>query len=116
MKKTILIFFLVLLLGCATTGKLMNLELGMTKKQTATKVGKPDAVRGSVVNKYGQTIEVWEYMLYKTSSDAFYDISTSYWLFFCDGKLVQWGQAGDWSREADRIYEIRFKSIPPDSQ
>ncbi len=33
---------------------------------------------------------------------------TSYWLYFYDGKLVQWGQAGDWKKEADRIYEINF--------
>jgi hypothetical protein len=31
-----------------------------------------------------------------------------YWFYFVDGRLAQWGAAGDWSREADRIYEIRF--------
>jgi hypothetical protein len=31
-----------------------------------------------------------------------------YWLYFADGRLVQWGEAGDWRREADRIYEFRF--------
>jgi hypothetical protein len=27
-----------------------------------------------------------------------------YWLYFADGRLVQWGEAGDWRREADRIF------------
>ena len=31
-----------------------------------------------------------------------------YWLYFADGRLAQWGQASDWRREADRIYELRF--------
>jgi hypothetical protein len=31
-----------------------------------------------------------------------------YWLYFADGRLVQWGEAGDWRREADRIYDLRF--------
>jgi len=33
-----------------------------------------------------------------------------YWLYFADGRLGRWGEAGDWRREADRIYEIRFGS------
>jgi hypothetical protein len=32
-----------------------------------------------------------------------------YWMYFYDGKLVQWGEAGDWQREADQIYEMRFR-------
>jgi len=31
-----------------------------------------------------------------------------YWLYFVNGRLVQWGEAGDWRREVDRIYEVRF--------
>ena len=95
--------------GCATTGKLMNLELQQSKQEVMTAMGKPTAARGSMTNKYGQVIEVWEYALYKTSDDAFYGNPTFYWLYFYNGKLVQWGEAGDWKREADRIYEIRFE-------
>lgn len=90
--------------ACATTGKLMNLQLQQSKQQVQTAMGKPTAARGSMTNKYGQVIEVWEYALYKPSSGL-----TFYWLYFYNGKLVQWGQAGDWQREADRIYEIRFE-------
>ena len=31
-----------------------------------------------------------------------------YCLYFADGRVAQWGEAGDWRREADRIYEFRF--------
>lgn len=34
----------------------------------------------------------------------------TYWLYFHDDKLVQWGEAGDWRKESDRIYEYRFGS------
>jgi hypothetical protein len=31
-----------------------------------------------------------------------------FWLYFVEGRLERWGEAGDWAREADRIYEVRF--------
>jgi hypothetical protein len=40
---------------------------------------------------------------------AFRGERRDFWLYFHDGKLVQWGQAGDWRKEADRIYEYRFR-------
>lgn len=87
-------------------GKLVNLELGMGKLRVRHEVlGEPSAVRGSIINKHGQRIEVWEYDLYKEGSNY----CSSYWLYFCDGWLVQWGRAGDWRTEADRIYEMRFR-------
>lgn len=111
MRKICFIFVLLLLIAssCATTGKFRRLELGLTKSQVEARVGNPAVVRGSLVNKYGQTIEVWEYAEYKTSDDAFIGRASYYWIYFCDGKVVQWGQAGDWRREVDRIYEMRFR-------
>ena len=104
---------LFLVVGCVTTqntaDKLMKLNLGMTKSQVVSAIGKPTAARGSIVNKHGQVIEVWEYRLYRSRQDAFFDFPTYYWLYFYDGKLVSWGQAGDWRRGADRIYEMRFR-------
>lgn len=99
---------LIVLCACASTGKLMNLELQQSEQQVLKSMGKPTAARGSLTNKYGQVIKVWEYSLFKTSDDAFYRNPTLYWLYFYEGKLVQWGEAGDWNREANRIYEIRF--------
>ena len=70
----------LLFLGCATTGTLMNLQLQQSKDDVIKTMGKPTAARGSITNKFGQVIEVWEYGLYKTSDDAFYSIRTFYWL------------------------------------
>jgi len=104
-----IVLCLFLVVGCATAGKLRNLNLQMTKTEVISAIGEPTAARGAITNKYGQVIEVWEYALYRTANDAFLGLPTFYWLYFNDGKLVQWGEAGDWGREADRIYEMRFR-------
>jgi hypothetical protein len=97
------------LISCATTGKLLKVNLDMTKEEVINAIGKPDAARGAMRNKYDQVIEVWEYLEYKTDDAAFYGRETPYWFYFYNGKLVQWGQAGDWQREAEKIYEMRFR-------
>jgi hypothetical protein len=63
----------VLLLGCMrgtpinpypVTGATLNkISLKMTKAEVEISIGRPDAVRGSILNRYGQAINVWEYML-----------------------------------------------------
>ena len=109
MQSFLVLVVLSFVIGCATTGKLMKLQLGMTKEEVVRVMGEPDAARGSMRNKYDQVIEVWEYLLFKTDEDAMYGRKTPYWLYFYNGRLVQWGEAGDWQREADRIHEIRFR-------
>ncbi len=119
--STLLMFTLV---GCATTHNLERLSLNMTKDDVRQTVGGPTAVRGSLKNKYGEIVEVWEYELtnrnfFQRFADAEAQLgglpsagygSAAYWLYFVDDRLVQWGQAGDWAKEADRIYEVRFGS------
>jgi hypothetical protein len=109
MKKLLyFILILILLVGCATTGKLLRINLQMNKDEVLSTMGKPTAVRGSMTNKYGQVIEVWEYALYKKWIGRAGG-RTYYRLYFYEGKLVQWGEAGDWQREADIIYETKFR-------
>ena len=100
----------MLIFGCATTGKLMKLRLNMTKSEVIKAMGKPTTSRGSMTNKYGQVIEVWEYRTYNGYLASFHEGQYSYfWLFFSDDELVRWGKAGDWKATADRIYEVRFR-------
>jgi len=112
-KLTILVGVILVLIGCATTQSFQNLSLGTTKGEVTKAIGKPYVVRGAMQNKYGQTIEVWEYRPARWTMDAVAYYTDRYWLYFVEDKLVQWGQAGDWSREADRIYEIRFGPSAP---
>jgi hypothetical protein len=105
MKYTV-VLALVLIAGCATTSQFIRLQIGMTKNQVIEAIGEPDLARGSLQNKYGQLVEVWEYD--RLVSNWAWDRKLM-WVYLHDGKLVQWGQAGDWRREADRIYEMRFR-------
>jgi hypothetical protein len=109
LKYVPVLTMLSFLVGCATTGKLLKVNLDMSKEEVINAIGKPDAARGSMRNKYDQVVEVWEYLEYKTDVDARVGRATPYWFYFYNGRLVQWGQAGDWRQEADRIYEMRFR-------
>lgn len=86
--------------------------------------------RGSIINKYGQVIEVREYKVdagkssEQTGREVAFAVGTfglgapiffshgdidTYWLYFCNGKLVQWGKAGDWAAAQKMVYDINFK-------
>ncbi len=124
----------LVLSSCATSAKhLSQISLGMPKDEVKLQLGEPTVVRGAIRNKFGQVIEVWEYRLALPSSDSagqiigksaitvitfgmgaasFKGERRDYWLYFFENKLAQWGQAGDWRREADRIFEFNFNPSP----
>lgn len=127
--------------GCAgntpNSSQLRQISLGMSKNEVVNSLGEPAVVRGSIRNKFGQVIEVWEYKFSLPSSDSagqvagkaaltvitfgigaatFKSEKKDYWLYFQDNKLAQWGEAGDWKKEPDRIYEYNFGGSPKVSQ
>lgn len=121
----------ILLAGCATPAKHMTrISLGMSKEQVVQKLGNPTVARGAIRNKFDQTVEVWEYRLAlpedKVGRKTVLTIGTlgigalsfvdrdmkDYWLYFVEDKLVRWGEAGDWEREASQIYEFKFNPSP----
>lgn len=128
------VFSLWGVLACVTSSeKLVTIQLGMTKGQVRQVLGEPTVARGAIRNKFGQVIEVWEYRLALPSSDSpgqviaksmgtiitlgmgagsFKGERRDYWMYFLRDELVQWGQAGDWSREPDRIYQFNFEPHP----
>lgn len=138
MKKTWALIFLfalgLSLSNCATSSKnLRNISLGMTKNEVIENLGEPTVSRGAIKNKYNQVVEVWEYTLALPTHDSpgqivgksvftvitlgmgaatFSGERKNYWLYFLDSKLVQWGEAGDWSKEPERIYEFNFNPSP----
>jgi hypothetical protein len=134
-QKIIPVLILLLFLsGCATSASnLKKVSLGMTKDQVEETLGEPTVARGSIMNKYGQVILVWEYKLALPTDDnagtiigktavtiitvgmaagSFKGERRNYWLYFYDNKLVQLGEAGDWRKETDRIYEFNFNPQP----
>ncbi len=129
MKRLTFIFICIIPLvfaGCAhmvKARKLMTISLGMDKQQIINMLGEPIIVRGSMTNKFGQIIEVWEYYIRKEHTSGAKAVITltmgalfliggqeeTYWFYFYDNKLVQWCKAGDWETAAHNIQEIRFR-------
>jgi len=122
----------ILLTGCARYASERNLDsitINMPKDDAIRKMKGKGVARGAVVNKFGQLIEVREYQVDRGKSAA--DIAgisictvctlglttplffsegqiDTYWLYFCDGRLAQWGRAGDWAEAQRMIYDINF--------
>lgn len=118
MKKAVCIISLsFMLMGCYTSeGVLKRLSLNMKQEQVVKRIGPPKSVRSAVTDSAGQAIEIWEYDLSTRQRgeflrDVVYSVGTvgiaaprlieknteevqSYWLYFCNGTLVQWGLAG----------------------
>ena len=139
-KKAYLVFislffvFTVASTGCLSkSSQLRRVSLDMPKDEIIAALGEPTVARGCVRNKFNQVIEVWEYALVLPSDDStgeivgkscltgmtfglgaakFKNETRDYWLYFLDNKLVQWGEAGDWEREAERIYGFNFNPSP----
>ena len=140
MNKLYLLLSLLLIFivsSCASTlpksSQLRQVTLGMTKDEIIGALGEPAVARGSIRNKFNQVIEVWEYTLALPSTDSagqvvgksaftcitfgmgaatFRPEKKNYWLYFLDNKLVQWGEAGDWRKEPERIYDFNFNPSP----
>jgi len=105
----------------------------MSKEEVVKNLGESTVVRGSIRNKLNQVVEIWEYELVVPQNTSagqeleklvltaitlgalggvYKDKIKSYWLYFYDNKLAQWGEAGDWSKESDRIYKFDFNPSP----
>ena len=97
-----------------------------TKEEIRIAIGDPNELRGSVINVDGDRVDVWQYNLYEKNSGwlnlafglFFIGIPwfypnwvwverDSYWLYFVNDSLVQWGRAGDW--QPDVLMDIRLK-------
>ena len=83
--------------GCATKTELRKLSIGMDKNDVANILGEPRSTRASI--RTSSTIEIWDYTFAKTVL-GFPPVRDTYWLFFKDSKLVQWGEENDWGTPA----------------
>ena len=122
MKKIVifLCFLFALSLSCAPSrSTLKQISLGITKEEVIKVMGDPSAVRVSIINKFGQAVEILEYRVLKKGKAldiARWDTSP-YWFYIVDRKLVRWGNPPrDWRNEAERVYETKFGNEKPPSE
>lgn len=83
-------------------------SIGMTEQQVREILGEPADVIGSHVYEDNRIIRVLQYLEAELGF-AVDRLNKNYYLYFLDGRLVQWGRPGDWQKEADKIYEIRIR-------
>ncbi len=111
MNKLYLVTACVLLMtltqGCSTPSqRIGGLRLGMTPDEVLDEMGRPYAVRSAKLFRDGSFQEVWEYIPSIFSVALFADrYDKIYWVYFDDGRLVQWGEPGDFTGEEDMVLE-----------
>ena len=88
MKKIIVLLMCVgLLAGCATASLMNRVSLGMTKDEAVKAIGRqPSTTKANV-----DGTEILEYILLSPVTGLY----EQYWVTLKDGKVVQFGRAGD---------------------
>jgi len=88
--KLLSVFVLIIILsGCATSGKINGVKVGMTKNDVFKTMGNPVSVSAK-----GET-EYLNYRLSETDDDAFIGRTTPYFVRLIDGKVDSYGRTGD---------------------
>jgi hypothetical protein len=84
-----IILSLLLLVGCATAGRMNKVSMGMTKTEVLKALGNPNSTSAQ-----GE-LEYLTYIFYASNDDAFYGRETSYFVRLINGKVESYGRTGD---------------------
>ena len=79
----------VILAGCATSHKMNNVSLGMTKAEVIKVLGTPTSTSANAGMEYLM------YDLYTNFNNAFDGLSNNYFVRIIDGKVEAYGELGD---------------------
>lgn len=77
------------LIGCATAHKINQVNVGMTKNEVIAVMGQPVSVSAT------EGVEYLNYRLSETDDNAFYGITTPYYVRIKNGKVDAFGRHGD---------------------
>lgn len=89
----------VLVTGCRTPSRhISEVRLGMTPDEVLDVMGRPYTIRAAKLFRDGNWLETWEYIPSVFSVALFADrYDKTYWITFEGGKVVQWGEPGDFA-------------------
>lgn len=93
---------LIVASGCATANKISKVKIGMTRAEVISTIGKPASV--SAKGK----MEYLNYSLSETGDQAFYGITTHYYVRLIDGRVESYGRLGDF--DSTKPASIRVES------
>lgn len=86
-RSFILLVCIGLLSGCATASLMNKVSLGMTKDEAVRAIGR----QPSTTKANADGTEILEYILLSPANGLY----EQYWVTLKDGKVVQFGRAGD---------------------
>jgi hypothetical protein len=89
MRFIFAMFLFATLCGCATSGKINSVQVGMTKGEVITVMGNPVSVSAKEETEY------LNYKLSETDDDAFRGWTTPYYVRLIQGKVDSFGRTGD---------------------
>lgn len=85
--------------GCASWNtNVGQLQLGMDPEKVRDAIGEPFTIRAAKLYSDEEWAEVWEYL-----PPAFTWNPKTYWVYFENGRVVQWGEPGDFTGSAGTI-------------
>lgn len=106
MKRVItLVTLIVTIISCATSNKINSISLGMTKEQVIRSMGNPNSVSAQ------SGVEYLIYKLTDTSTNAYYGITTDYYVRIIDGKVESYGRMGDFDSSKEKVIKIETNNI-----
>lgn len=77
-----------------------KLQLGMEPEAVREAIGDPFTIRAAKVYEDEEWTEVWEYL-----PPTFTWEPKTYWIYFENGKVVQWGEPGDFTGSPATVRE-----------
>lgn len=89
MKVMCLILLASIVVGCATSGKINGLQIGMTRDEVVAIMGDPVSVSAT------DGVDYLNYKLSETDDDAFRGWTTPYYVRLVNGKVDSFGRTGD---------------------
>lgn len=83
----------LVVVGCNTPARrIKNIELGMSPDEVRDVMGSAYVARASKVYENGEWTAIWEYL-----PPALTFNPKTFWIYFENGKVVQWGEPGDFA-------------------
>lgn len=100
MKYFVAIILGLALAGCATSGKINAVNIGMTKDEVIKVMGKPVSISAKGGTEY------LNYKLSETDDDAFRGWTSPYYVRIINGKVDSYGRTGDFDSTKNPTVKI----------
>jgi outer membrane protein assembly factor BamE (lipoprotein component of BamABCDE complex) len=104
MKHLLFALMMLLLIGCATSHKINSVQLGMTKEEVVAAIGNPVSVSAKDGTEY------LNYQFSETDDQAFYGITTPYYVRLVNEIVDSYGRMGDFDSTQNPTIKIESDS------